>query len=171
MENNLPFSSIKYHPVTDTIRLRPATLDDVDIALPWYQDMEILKYTAGIGRDTPYDRETVRNMYQYLLKIGECYIIEVENESTWLPIGDVTLSRETIPIVIGRKEYWGRGIAKNVLLYLIQRAKDIGYTRIKAQEIYDFNTRSLNLFHSLGFKKLQKTEHGIEMELRLEECE
>ena len=169
MENNLPFSSIKYHPVTGNIRLRTATLDDVDIALPWYQDMEILKYTAGIGRDTPYDRETVRNMYQYLLKIGECYIIEVENESTWLPIGDVTLSRETIPIVIGRQEYWGHGIAKNVLLYLIQRAKDIGYTRIKVQEIYDFNTRSLNLFNSLGFKELQKTEHGIEMELRLEE--
>ena len=168
MENNLPFSSIKYHPVTDNIRLRPATLDDVDIALPWYQDMEILKYTAGIGRDTPYERETVRNMYQYLLKIGECYIIEVEKESTWLPIGDVTLSEETIPIVIGRKEYWGHGIAKKVLLYLIQRAKDIGYTRIKAQEIYDFNTRSLNLFSSLGFKKLQKTEHGIEMELRFE---
>jgi len=168
MENNLPFPGIKYYPVADTIRLRPATLNDVDIALPWYQDMEVLKYTAAIDRDTPYDRETVRSMYQYLLKIGECFIIEVEKDSTWIPIGDVTLSEETIPIVIGRKEFWGRGIAKNVLLYLIQRAKEIGYTRIKAQEIYDFNTRSLNLFRSLGFKELQKTEHGIEMELRLE---
>jgi len=171
MKNNVPFSSIKYLSITENIRLRPTSLDDVDIAMPWYQDIEILKYTAGIDRNIPYDRKTVRSMYQYLMKIGECYIIEVKEETTWLPIGDVTLSEETIPIVIGRKEYWGRGIAKTVLFSLIQRAKDIGYTRIKVKEIYDFNDRSINLFSSLGFTEMRKTEHGIEMELRLEEWE
>lgn len=169
MNDKETFSHTTYLSVTENIRLRPVSLDDVDIALPWYQDMQVLKYTAGIERNVPYDRETVRSMYHYLMSIGECYIIEVKEESTWFPIGDVTLSEETIPIVIGRKEYWGRGIAKQVLLYLIRRAKDIGYIRIRAKEIYDFNYRSLNLFHSLGFKAVRKTEHGIEMELRLDQ--
>ena len=166
MNNKDHLSPVQFLMVIENIRLRPISLDDVDIAMPWYQDMEVLKYTAGIERNIPYDRETVKNMYQYLMNIGECYIIEVIEKSSWIPVGDVTLSEETIPIVIGRKEYWGRGIAKEVLLYLIQRAKDIGYTRIRAKEIYDLNHRSLNLFNSLGFTEVRKTDHGIEMELR-----
>jgi len=166
MNNKEPFSPVQYLTVHENIRLRPVSLDDVDIAMPWYQDMEVLKYTAGIERNIPYDRETVKSMYPYLMNIGECYIIEVKEKSSWIPVGDVTLSEETIPIVIGKKEYWGRGIARQVLLYLIRRAKDIGYTRIRVKEIYDFNDRSLNLFKSLGFTDVRKTEHGIEMELR-----
>lgn len=166
MTNKEPISPVQYLMVKENIRLRPVGLDDVDIAMPWYQDMEVLKYTAGIERNIPYDRETVKSMYHYLMNIGECYIIEVKEKSSWIPVGDVTLSEETIPIVIGKKEYWGRGIAKQVLLYLIRRAKDIGYTRIRAKEIYDYNYRSLNLFNSLGFTEVRKTEHGIEMELR-----
>ncbi|MFZ5881897.1 MAG: GNAT family N-acetyltransferase [Chloroflexota bacterium] len=168
MENDPALTDSPYRQVTDTIRLRPLTLADVEIALPWYQDMEVLKYTAGIDRDSPYDVETVKRMYQYLMKIGECSIIEINTGTAWLPIGDVTLSQDTIPIVIGRKEYWGRGIAKNVLLHLIQRAKALGFTRLRAQEIYNFNARSLRLFKSLGFEELQKTEHGLEMELRFD---
>lgn len=168
MKNNGTISPVQYLMVIEKIRLRPISPDDIDIAMPWYQDMDVLKYTAGIERKIPYDRETVKSMYHYLMNIGECYIIEVKEKSSWIPIGDVTLSEETIPIVIGRKEYWGRGIAKQVLLYLIQRAKDIGYTRIRAKEIYDFNYRSLNLFKSLGFIEVGKTEHGIEMEFRFE---
>ena len=169
MKNNTPFSSIKYLQISKNIRLKPASLDDVELAMPWYQDIEILKYAAGIERKTPYDRKTVERMYQYLLKIGECYIIEVKEGNTWVPIGDVTLSEETIPIVIGRKEYWGRGIGKKVLLSLIQRAKEIGYTRIKVKEIYNYNERSMGLFRSLGFREVAKTDNGIEMELRFEE--
>lgn len=168
MNNQEPLPPIEYQWVTENIRLRPVTLDDVDLALPWYQDMEVLKYTAGVERTVPYDRETVIRMYRYLMSIGECYLIEVKEQSSWFPIGDVTLSEETIPIVLGRKEYWGRGIAKQVLGYLIQRAKDLGYTRIRAKEIYAFNDRSLALFRSLGFKELRKTGHGVEMELRFE---
>ena len=131
--------------------------------------IKILKYSAGIERETPYDRKTVTSMYQYLLKIGECYIIEVKEGTTWVPIGDVTLSEETIPIVIGRKEYWGCGIGKKVLFSLIQRAKEIGYTHIKVKEIYDFNERSMRIFRSLGFREVGKTINGIEMEPRFEE--
>ena len=166
MNNQEPISPVHYLMVTKNIRLRPVSLDDVDIAMPWYQDMEVLKGTAGIERNIPYDREKVKRMYHHLMNIGECYIIEVKEKSSWIPVGDVTLSEETIPIVIGRKEYWGHGIAKQVLLYLIQRAEDIGYTRIRAKEIYNFNYRSLRLFKSLGFTEVRKTEHGIEMELR-----
>jgi len=153
MNNKEPFSPDQYLMVIENIRLRPVNLDDVDIAMPWYQDMEILRYTAGIERNIPYDREAVKSMYHYLMNIGECYIIEVKEKSSWIPVGDVTLSEETFPIVIGRKEYWGRGIAKQVLLYLIQRAKDIGYTRIRAKEIYDFNHRSLNLLTHLALQR------------------
>ena len=135
MKNSAQSVENNYLPVSENIRLRPTSLEDVTMALAWYKDMEILKYTAGVDRTTPYDEKTVKSMYRYLMKIGECYIIEVKEDEQWLGIGDVTLSKETIPIVIGRKEYWGCGIGKRVLIYLIQRAREIGYSKIKVKEI------------------------------------
>ena len=156
----------QYFLIHENLRLRPFSLDDVAVALPWYQDLEVLKYTGGIDSRTPYDLEMVKKMYAYLTNIGECYIIEIKEGGDWLPIGDVTLSEATIPIVIGRKDYWGRGIGKQVLIYLIGRARDLGYSQIKVKEIYNFNERSIRLFRSLGFTETGKTEQGIEMVLR-----
>jgi len=57
----MPFFDARILAITENIRLRPVCLEDVEIALPWYQDLEVLKYTAELGRDTPYDRATVHN--------------------------------------------------------------------------------------------------------------
>lgn len=94
----------------NNLRLRPVQLpEDLQIALPWYQDKEILFYSEGEGTD-PYNRITIERMYTYLLKIGEVYIIEILQHNKWVSIGDVTLSREMIPIVIGEKIFRGKGI-------------------------------------------------------------
>lgn len=52
------------------LRLRPIRLpEDLDIALPWYQDREVLYYSEGEGT-SPYDINIVERMYDYLSKIG-----------------------------------------------------------------------------------------------------
>jgi len=35
-------------------------------------------------------------------------MIEICHNEEWLPIGDVTLSREMVPIVIGEQDFRGR---------------------------------------------------------------
>ncbi|MFC1744691.1 GNAT family N-acetyltransferase, partial [Candidatus Riflebacteria bacterium] len=140
-------------------------MKDVEIALPWYQDMEVLHFTAGLDRKNPYDRAEVESMYKYLIGIGECYIIEVLENGTWKGIGDVTLAKDTIPIVIGIKEYWGRGIGYQVIKRLIERAKELDYPCLKTKEIYHFNENSKKLFASLGFRITEKTGSGVKMQL------
>jgi len=151
--------------IDDIIRLRKIKKVDYDIALPWYQDMEVLKGTAGPERKEPYDRTTVVDMYEYLANIGECYIIEVLEMSSWIPIGDVTLSETTMPIVIGNKGYWGKGIGKHVIKALLVRAKQLGFKKITLKDIYYNNKRSLRLFKSCGFQQIGTTKHGVVLEL------
>lgn len=151
--------------INTTIRLRKINKKDYDIALPWYQDVEVLKGTAGPERKDPYDRATVADMYEYLSNIGECYIIEVLEASSWVPIGDVTLSDTTMPIVIGNKSYWGKGIGKRVIQALLIRAKQLGFNKITLKDIYFDNERSLRLFKSCGFKQIGITRHGVVLEL------
>ncbi len=153
--------------IDNNLRLRKINENDYDIALSWYQDMEVLKGTAGVGREEPYDKATVKNMYEYLIRIGECYIIEVLEKASWIPIGDVTLSKETMPIVIGNKSYWNKGIGKRVVKTLIKRAKQLGYKKLNLQEIYFDNERSLRLFKSCGFKQIGTTKYGVLLELDL----
>lgn len=153
--------------IDSNIRLRKINENDYDIALPWYQDMEVLKGTAGPDRKEPYDQATLIDMYEYLSNIGECYIIEVLEKASWIPIGDVTLSEKTMPIVIGNKSYWSKGIGERVVKALVDRAKQLGYKKLTLKEIYFDNKRSLRLFKSCGFKQTGTTQYGVLLELDL----
>jgi len=111
------------------LRLRPIQLpEDLTAALPWYRDKEVLYYSEGEGT-LPYDLKTIERMYHYLLEIGELYIIEFNQGYEWIPIGDAALSKRMIPIVIGSKDYRGRGIGTRVISLLIKRAKELGGTK------------------------------------------
>ncbi len=149
------------------IRLRPVAYRDAETALPWYQDMEVLFYMDGPQRTQPYTLELVHSMYRTLSAAGEFYQIDLRVNDDWLPIGDAALSDETLPIAIGRKEYWGCGIGSRVLQRLIQRACELGYRELRVKEILDTNPRSLNLYRSAGFREIRRTDNGIQVALGL----
>lgn len=152
--------------IDEKLRLRKAYEKEWKYALPWYQDLEVLYYSEGVTEKT-YDIEIINRMYNYLSNIGELYFIEVLQEKLWTPIGDVTLSDKMMPIVIGNKKYWGKGIGKEVLKKLIERAKIIGFSSIKLKGIYKYNKRSKNLFTSVGFYKVLEDEKEEYYELKL----
>ncbi|WP_273365626.1 GNAT family N-acetyltransferase [Alicyclobacillus herbarius] len=136
----------------DELRLRPFRGEsDVDSAIAWYQEPEVLRDSEGEGTE-PYDRETVERMYRYLSGHGELYIIEVRENEAWQSIGDVTLCPDMIPIVIGDARYRGHGIGPRVIRILIGRAKDLGWKRVVVSKIYSYNQRSRRMFESLGFR-------------------
>lgn len=77
------------------VRLRPIVLpDDIDMAIDWYYDPEVLYYSEG-GAE-PYDADGVQRMYKYLLNKGEVFIIEVDTPHGWLCIGDISLCTEIL---------------------------------------------------------------------------
>jgi RimJ/RimL family protein N-acetyltransferase len=152
-------------PVSAGIRLRKYN-GFFDFALNWYQDLEMLKMLDGPNAAV-YDVNKLARMYHYLDQHGELYFIEVKFEGEFMPVGDVTFSKEDMPIVIGLPEYRGKGIAKEVIKTLLKRAQTLGYDSLFVRDIYDYNLPSIRLFESCGFKTAEKTEHGHSYFLRL----
>lgn len=143
--------------IDDTLRLR--RFDDIfDFAFDWYQDIETVWLVDGVK--VPYTGEKLGRMYRYLHKHGELYFIEALENGQFRPIGDVTFSREDMPIVIGDKAYRGRGIGKKVIAALICRGRELGYDTLQVEEIYDWNIASRKCFESMGFQAYEKTEKG-----------
>ena len=116
---------------------------------PWYQDLQICKQVDN--RDSPYDRELLSRMYRYLAKAGECYYIKFRENGRSRLIGDITLYNDKIAVVICR-EYQNRHIGRKAVAAIIDRAVQIGWTKIDA-EIYSFNQQSRKMFTSVGFKQ------------------
>lgn len=131
------------------LRLRYASMDDIDFALPWYSDPEVLKYSEAT--DKPYDRVIVERMYGKLMSAGELFIIEISRDGEWLAIGDACLMKHSIPVVIGRREFRSRGIGKRVVSLLITHAVSLGWEEVNVKGVYSYNERSLRMFSSLGF--------------------
>jgi RimJ/RimL family protein N-acetyltransferase len=109
-------------------------------------------------------------MFEYLSNSGECYIIEVLDNGIWEPIGDVTLSEKDIPIVIGKKDFWGKGLATKILKYLLKHATKLGYVKIGPIEVYKSNRRSLGLYQNVGFKEVSESKDSIFLEIELGTC-
>ncbi|MBN2794014.1 MAG: N-acetyltransferase [Clostridia bacterium] len=151
--------------INEKLRLRSIEKKDYETALPWYQNKAILKYSENVT-DGVYDMTVITRMYDYLKTIGTVYFIEIYEE-TWKPIGDVTFSNSTMPIVI-EPLYWGRGIGRKVILALIHEGQKQDYKKLSLKGIYHFNERSINLFLSCGFKVVSKNEEQVVMEYRYE---
>lgn len=142
--------------VSETLRLRKFD-DRFDFAFRWYQDGETVYLVDGVR--CPYSWETLSNMYHYLDKQGELYFIEVL-ENDWKPIGDVCFWKDDMPIVVGERDYRGRGIGGQVIAALVQRGRSLGYDSQRVNEIYDWNPASRKCFENLGFRAWEKTEKG-----------
>ena len=143
--------------INSEIRLRKYD-EKVDFALNWYQDEETLMLVDG--KNKAYDMERLNKMYTYLDNQGELYFIEYKVNYKYIAIGDVTFSKDDMPIVIGDKDYRGHGIGKKVVLKLIERGRDLGYNKLFVNEIYHYNIGSQNLFEGVGFKKYKQTTKG-----------
>jgi RimJ/RimL family protein N-acetyltransferase len=124
------------------LRLRPVNIEsDIHLAVHWYQDPEVLYFSEGPNIEA-YSVEKIRSMYQYLSSIGTLYIIEILEKGEWKPIGDVTLSKETIPIIIGDRNYRSKGIGTRVIEQIIDKAREAQWTELKVKQVFHFNERS-----------------------------
>ena len=108
--------------IDNSLRLVPYyKVNHCEEALAWYQDVNLVHLVDGVK--LPYSQETLEAMYSYLDQHGELFWIEVKEKGEWFPIGDVTLSQDNLPIVIGNPAYQHRGLGKKILSTLIELAR------------------------------------------------
>ena len=143
--------------INSNLRLR-AYDGHYQVAFSWYQDPELVYFVDG--KKESYSLEKIKKMYEVLSQQGELYFIEVKQDNSWLPIGDVTFSENDLPIVIGVETYRSIGIGREVIGALIERARSLSYRQLRVQDIYDFNLSSKKLFTSFGFYPYEETKLG-----------
>lgn len=132
------------------VRLRPLNLpDDIEVAIPWYADQEVLCFSEGPGVQA-FDRIRIEKMYRWLSDRGHVFVIEVFDE-TWRSVGDAALCEALMPIVIGDVKYRNRGVGSQALQLLIEAARSRGWTKLVAHKIFSYNARSMKLFEKAGF--------------------
>lgn len=136
-----------------------------DFAFEWYQDEETVYLVDGVKR--PYSRETLRRMYEYLNAHGELYFIEALKDGVFVPIGDVAFWQRDMPIVIGDNEYRGKGTGRKIISRLVERGRELGYTKLYVNEIYNFNIASRKCFEAVGFRAYEKTDMGSRFVIEL----
>lgn len=151
-------------PIDDTLRLTKFTSIPEE-ALGWYQDPELVYLVDGVKR--PYSRETLENMYGYLDKHGELYIIEALENGAFKPIGDVSFWQEDMPIVIGDPAYRGKGLGRKVVAALIARGRELDWDSLRVDQIYHYNVGSRKCFESQGFTVCETTDTGNRFLLKL----
>lgn len=139
----------------DHIRLRPLTKDDLPLKVQWYNDPDIRKTlildeTLELGKTVQWF-ETVKDSDLRLDLI-------IETESS-ISIGLISLvnidckqKTAEIVLVIGDKEYWGKGVMFEAESLLVQWAfQKNGIGKIWAQTQPE-NVASLITMRKLGFK-------------------
>lgn len=135
------------------LRLRPIRLpEDVALAVAWYRDPEVLRFSEGEGTP-PYDAARVERMYRSMTTRCELHLIEVQSHDGWHAIGDAALCGEAgTPIVIGDAAYRSRGFGSRVLRLLITRARALGWSKLVVKGVYTYNERARRLYERAGFR-------------------
>jgi aminoglycoside 6'-N-acetyltransferase len=152
------------------IRLRSMTEDDWDILAKWNSDPEVLYYSEG-GNVTAYTLEQVQEIYRSVGKNAFCFIIEVDGK----PVGECWLQKmnlerilqkypdvdcRRIDLMIGEKQYWGKGIGTLVIHLLTE----FGFVREDADIIFgitlDYNVRCIRAFQKAGYEIVSKIKEA-----------
>ena len=150
----------RQHTVTlrsDTnILLRPLHDEDWSLLEKWNSDPEVLYFTEG---DTieQYSPTEVRELYETVSQTADIFVIEVNEKAIgecWLQEMNIIDIKDTfrgekvyrIDLMIGEKEYWGKGYGSEVIGLLTEYGFRIKNGDILFGIMNDYNERSIKAF-------------------------
>jgi RimJ/RimL family protein N-acetyltransferase len=132
--------------------LRKLELNDWPLFAKWWRDGELIKMTSGDFESLSDDE--IKNQVKEMADDTDSWhwMIQVDDKI----VGHINLNKldnqkAELQIIIGEKEYWGRGIGKQAGTQIIKKAKNFNRIYI---EVRPENSRALNLYQKLGFKNL-----------------
>ena len=157
---NSEFDQPEFLEVDTNLRLRKYQPDDAQRSLSWYQDIEVVRGVSRPENTEPFDLVSAVKRFKALREAGEIYVIEINENSIWTAIGDVTLGPKTLPIAV-KKSYWGQGIGKKVIQALFVRTIEMKWQKITLRSVDQSNKRAQRLYESCGFTKIGESEDGV----------
>jgi len=139
--------------------LSPCSQEEAGKWTEWDNDLEIA-IPLGDEAYTPYTLEKMRDILDEVSK-DQSHIFSIVNLETDTAIGRCLLfnidhlnRQATLGIVIGEKEYWGKGYGQDAIKLLL----DYGFNLLNLNSImlgtFSFNERAQACFRKAGFKEI-----------------
>mgnify|MGYP001583958661 FL=1 len=137
------------------LSLRKIKYTDKKYFSKWWRDKTLLKLTSGILKLIS-DKE-VDKYFQNIIKSKKDYHFMITLDKK--VIGHISLTKRKnswyeIQIVIGEKEYWGRGYGSQSINFIVKRARRLGISKIYL-EVRLTNIRAIRAYEHCGFKKVK----------------
>ena len=149
------------------IVLRPLCDDHLPLLYKWNADPDVLFWSEGDDITEGYDAVTVHDIYGRVSQDAYCFLIEANDKS----IGECWLQKMNLPevielypgqdvrridMVIGEKEYWGKGIGTAFVRMLVDFAFYSEATDVLHCFSDDHNIRSIKSFIKNGFIEVKR---------------
>jgi len=157
------------------ISLRKIKPSDKKYFARWWRDKELLKLTSGILKLIS-DKEVEKYFSAMIDNPIDYHFMILFNKKV---IGHIALAKRKnnwyeTQIVIGEKNYWGKGYGTKAIKLLLKKAKKLGISKIYL-EVRPANTRAIAAYDNAGFvktgiKKYPKNKYlseTLRMELRV----
>lgn len=165
---------------THNIVLRPLSDEYLPLLYKWNADLEVLYWTEGEDVQDPYSKEMVHLIYGGVSQSAFCFLIEVDD----IPIGECWLQEMNVPsvtdlypartdvrridLLIGEKNYWGRGIGTKVVRMLV----DFAFAGEQVDVLHcfcaDYNCRSQRVWEKNGFSLIRKVKQTANPKMQYE---
>lgn len=136
------------------VTLRPHSEKDIPWLMKWVNDQEIRKF---IARSMPASEKNERDWLDRINK-SENDLVALMIQFKGVPIGNIGLDINwierigTVGILIGEKEYWGKGLGTDASMALIEYAFNTLNLRKIEWMAKAFNKRSIACALGCGFK-------------------
>ncbi len=140
------------------VRIRAVEQTDLDEIMKWVNDPEVID---NLLMRYPMSRYLEEKWMEKALDTSDMrektFTIETKDGVYLGGIGLHKINWENrnaeVGIVIGKKEYWGKGYGTDAMLTILEFA----FTHMNLHrvylEVYDFNTRGIRSYEKCGFKK------------------
>ena len=144
--------------VGTTCYLAPRTDGDAEWFKKWDNDLEVILQASMNGYSTPAtltheDPARAKEMLKHLLVIAD---VESDRPLGWCALFNRIPEnrRAQLAIMIGEKEFWGRGVGQEAVTLLL----DYGFNILNLNSVelgaYAFNTRAIRCYERVGFKRV-----------------
>jgi len=139
------------------IRLAALQREDLPIYAGWFRDYEIERFLLP-DVVVPMTDEAEAEWYERASKATDSYTFAIRTLADDVLIGNCSLFEisqknrvATFGIVVGNKEYWGKGYGSDATREMLRFAfYELNLNRVQL-EVYDFNKRAIRAYENVGF--------------------
>lgn len=142
----------------ELVELRPLDRANLDAYTRWFRDPEVLQYLAVPL--VPVTREEEEAWFERAMADDRGYVFSIHTLDDGRLIGNCDLHRidrknrcAGFGIVLGEKEYWGKGYGTDATREILRFAFDeLNLHRVHLG-VFEFNERGIRSYEKVGFRR------------------